>query len=88
MHEAFGKDYYGTPVQSIPMMKDIKTLKDVVFVVQSTDMGTDVDNLLRQWKSPFGITIAVNVGAVMVPVYLPYYPGQLLAVIMGRPWRR
>jgi len=83
VHATFVKDYYGTPVEQIPMMDKIRTVKDFALVVETTNTGTHVDGFLRQWKSPYGTPIAINIGAVMVPTYLPYYPGQVLAVIAG-----
>jgi hypothetical protein len=83
MHKAFGKDLYGTPVEEIPMMENIRTWKDVALIIETTNSGPDVEGLLRQWKSPYGTPIAINVGSVMAPALIPYYPHQVLAVIIG-----
>ncbi|MGB9588064.1 MAG: hypothetical protein ACPL7O_07780, partial [Armatimonadota bacterium] len=40
IHTAVGKDYFGTPVGRIPMMKNIRTIKDIGLIADVTPSAT------------------------------------------------
>jgi hypothetical protein len=79
----FPRDYYGTPLDSIPMMRGVRNYGDVglVFTVNATS-GIDFWIIYGQgrYKFPFGLGSA----AVMATNYYQYVQsGQLFGIISG-----
>ncbi|UCG54988.1 MAG: hypothetical protein JSV32_01875 [Dehalococcoidia bacterium] len=79
----FPIDFYGTPVGEIPLMSEVRTHEDIDMVIIHSNSGDQVEGLLRQWQSPYNTVCVANVGSVMGPSMLPYYPNQLLSVLVG-----
>jgi hypothetical protein len=79
----FPIDYYGTPLDELPLMDEVNSHEDIELVIMTSNSGDHVESLLRQWQSPYNVKCAANVGSVMGPAMLPYYPDQLLSVIIG-----
>jgi len=75
-------DYYGTPVDQLPMMKEVKTAKDFKFVMHVT--GSPAEWLLRQYKTPYGIDCGWVGSSGMVGIYMPYYASrQVVGFVCG-----
>lgn len=79
----FPLDYYGTPLDSLPMMRGVRNYNDVglVFTVNATS-GIDFWIIYGQgrYKFPFGLGSA----AVMATNYYQYVQsGQLFGIISG-----
>jgi hypothetical protein len=79
----FPRDYYGTPLDSIPMMRGVRNYDNVglVFTVNATS-GIDQWIIYGQgrYKFPFGLGSA----AVMATNYYQYVQsGQLFGIISG-----
>jgi hypothetical protein len=76
-------DYYGTPIEDIPMMDNIRSADDIA-VYYDVTMGTDtLEQALRQFNSPFGTPILLNTATGMIPATMPYYPNQVVGVLYG-----
>ena len=76
-------DFYGTPIDEIPLMSEVRDHEDIEMVIMHSNSGDQVEGLLRQWQSPYGTVCVANVGSVMGPSMIPYYPAQLLSVLVG-----
>jgi len=80
---AVNKDARGTPVGRVPMMKRIKSIKDVGLVVEITPAGT-----LEYWiafvQGVYGTPLGYAPTAVMVPEgYNPLDAGQIKGMLPG-----
>ena len=84
LHTLFGTDYNKTSLNSIPMMKGVKTIKNMKLIINCSagDPGT------KQWiqyaATPESIPIVAGVTGVQAPQLVPYLPwpllGQLAAI--------
>ena len=73
IRSVYPKDAYGTPLDDIPMMKDVNGWEDIDLVL-SSDTGDWGDYFLRQWQSPHGTRLAeigiAMLGSSAMPKYL------------------
>ena len=60
----YPKDAYGTPLDDIPMMKDVNGWQDIELVL-SSDTGDWGDYFLKQWQGPHGTRLA-EIGIAML----------------------
>ncbi len=77
------KDYYGTPVGALPMMKDIKAGKDFKLLITIASGTPGVPEWLRQIQAQYEVTTITAVTAVSAPGIRPYFPTQIGGVIEG-----
>ncbi len=79
----FPTDYYGTPVDSIPMMEDIHNYRNVKGVV-SLAGGNVADMWITYGNAKYGVPVALGVTGVMASDYYPYLQsGQIFGLIPG-----
>jgi hypothetical protein len=77
-------DFYGTPVDSLPVLKDITDAKSFSLVIVITAGTPGVEEYLRQWQSPFGTNMIAGALGVSSPTYIPYYnSGQIKGMLQG-----
>jgi len=80
---AYPSDYYGIPLDDLPMMTDVHSLDDMGLVM--TVSGTS--NLPEDWISyagaPFGIPVLVGCTAVYAPAYYDYLQTRRIAGMLG-----
>jgi len=77
------KDYYGTAIGAIPMMKDIKSARDFKLLITIASGTPGVPEWLRQWQAAYGTTTITAVTAVSAPATRIYFPAQVGGVIEG-----
>lgn len=76
------QDYYRTPVNQLPMMREVSDANDFDFVIHIT--GSPPEWLLRQYNSAYGKDCGFISISGMMGIYLPYYAsGQLVGFING-----
>jgi len=83
VHATAPKDYYGNPLDTLPMMKDIKSAKDFAMVIALSSGTPGYLELLRQIQAPYGVPLCAGVTAVVGPGIRPYFPAQVFGVIEG-----
>ena len=76
-------DHYGTPYDSIPLMRTVRNYDDVALIFNIAGSGT-----VHGWVSfaggPFRVAVAAGVAAVMAPDLVPYLQtGQLVGQLGG-----
>lgn len=83
IHGTFPQDYYGDPIEELPMMQDITTLADIPLIV--TISGTQViDSWIAYAGARYHKEVAAGATAVMVPQFYPYLQtGQLEGLLGG-----
>ena len=79
----FPKDYYGTPLDSLPMMKKIRNLKDTKGVI-SIAAGGVADYWINYGAGRYGFPLALCVTGVMTADYYPFLDsGQIFGLLGG-----
>ena len=79
----FPTDYYGTPDDSIPMMRDIHNYRNVKAVV-SLAGGNVADMWIQYGNAKYGVPVALGVTGVMASDYYPFLQsGQVFGLIPG-----
>lgn len=77
IYEVFPQDNRGTPVDSIPMMKNVKTYSDVDLVIELTGSGS-----YRSWiiyaRGKYGQDIAAGITGVMAAECYPFLQSEQL----------
>ncbi len=81
---AVGKDFNGTLVTELPMMRGVESIRDIGLVI----LVTGYANLTEYWvgliQTPFNIPMATGYTAVMAPGYYSYLDsGQLQGILVG-----
>jgi len=83
IHKAVGKDYFGTPVGRIPMMKNIRTIKDIGLIADVTPSATLeiwIAFIYGQYRTP----LIYAPTAVMAPEgFNPLDAGQIKGMLTG-----
>ena len=79
----FPNDHYGTPLDAIPMMRDIHNYRNVKAVI-SLAASDAVDNWVQYGNAKYGFPLAIGVAGVMASDYYPYLQsGQIFGIIPG-----
>jgi len=79
----FPQDYYGTPLDSLPVMNGIKNFDDVKGVIEITS-GNTADFWLIYGNGRYGFPLAIGITGVMSANYYQYLSsGQLFGIIPG-----
>jgi len=82
VHAVYETDYFGTPIEELPIMKELKDSSDIDLLIHIT--GADADAPVRQFVSTFHIPYAAAPTIGWVPTYMPYYDaGLLIGLIQG-----
>jgi hypothetical protein len=83
MRSIFPTDAYGTPLDDIPLMKDVNTYAEISLVL-SSDTGDWGDYFLRQWQATYGTRLAEVGIAMLASSMMPYYlAGNLFGLSVG-----
>jgi hypothetical protein len=82
IHGVIKKDFYGTPLKELPMMKDIKSAKDIALGVLID--GTDsTEYYVRHWN-PEGVPIISTVVGILITGIMPFVEsGQVSGILLG-----
>lgn len=79
----FPSDYYGTPLDSIPMMKDAQNYNDVAIVVDVSG-GNITDAWISYGQGKYDFPLALGLTGVMTAQYYPYLQsGQVMGIMGG-----
>lgn len=79
----FPQDYYGTPLDSLPVMDGIKNFDDVEGVIEITS-GNTAEFWLIYGNGRYGFPLAIGITGVMSANYYQYLSsGQLFGIIPG-----
>jgi hypothetical protein len=76
-------DYYGTPLDNIPLMSDINDQSGVDLIIYEYTSCTDVEWVIRQWVVPFNKPALVTTLGCCGPMAAPYYPSQIKGFLTG-----
>lgn len=80
----FSSDYYGTPIQSIPLMKEVHNFADVKMIISISAGYPGTKEWVQQVQSRYHVLLGAGCTAVSAPEYYPYYQsGQLVGLLGG-----
>jgi len=83
VHSTFPQDTFGTSIDELPMMNDIKDANDFDLVI-AFDSGGSRHYYVGQINSLYGTPIACALNSVNVTNTMPYYAaGQVLGILNG-----
>jgi len=79
----YPNDIYGTPLDQIPMMKNINDQSAIDLVIFMYTSCTDVEWPIRQWVVPYKKPVIVATLGCCGPMAVPYYPTQIQGFLSG-----
>lgn len=74
-------DYYGNRIDSLPMMKTIKSGKDVSLVLYTGGGGDQQLAWIRQAVTVYGCKYLDIPNSVLTPNAVPFYPNQIHGIV-------
>lgn len=78
------KDYYGTPIEQLPVMSGLNDLNDIDLFLCLWSGTPGWGEYLRQWQTPYGITVIGGTLGINGPGAQPYVSsGQLKGLVVG-----
>lgn len=82
--KTFPKDFRGNDINSLEIMKNIKTAKDMALIISVSSGTPGVPEWIRQVRDPMGVPLATVCVAVNIPGNAPYIQsGQLMGAAGG-----
>ncbi len=79
----FPLDYYGTPLDSLPMMRNIQNYDDVACVIDISGTNS-TDYWISYGQGRYGFPLAIGVTGVSTAQYYPFYgSGQIFGIMGG-----
>ena len=82
IQKAFPLDYYGTPIETLPIMNNIHSATDFTVIVTPTIGGPG--DLIQQIQVPFGTRIVIITGELQRNLNWPYIQsGQVSQYLVG-----
>jgi hypothetical protein len=79
----YSTDYFGTPIEELPMMEDIKSAADFDLWVQVTSWTYVAEYIVRQIYARYGVPIAFSPAGMTIMTVIPYYPHITPGFVMG-----
>lgn len=77
----FTTDVRGTPVEEIPMMRDVRSVQDVDLLVNVSAGYPGSKEWVLYASTPFGIRTVAGCTGVQAPLMYPYIPKQLTGLL-------
>jgi len=77
------KDYRGTDTTGLPILKDVKTAKDVALAIV-IEAGGEGSYYVGQWYTPYKAPVATICTGVLVPIRIHFFgAGQMVGIAPG-----
>ena len=76
-------DALGAPIDSFPMMADVRNLKDMDIILNISAGYPGTKEWIQFGADPTGVPISAGMTAVQAPLIYPYYPRQLSGILGG-----
>jgi hypothetical protein len=84
MHTAAKKDHYGTPVEQLPLMKEVRSVKDIELLIVEGGGTETPTQFVRQWYAPYKARYLQICISVVGPTLQPFVgAGQIIAMVVG-----
>jgi len=83
VHGTVVKDYYGTPVEDIELLENVKSADDFDIVIFCQAGSTAIDATVRVFSSTYDKTLIGAVGSSQYTATLVYYPDLVSGLLNG-----
>jgi len=84
LYAAFPTDYYGTAITALPLLKNVRTLRDVHYVISLSVGFPGLDTWYVYGKEKYGFELGGGCTAVSVPRFYPLLDtGQINGLLGG-----
>lgn len=83
LEKLFPSDVSNTPLRNIPMMNGVASLRDFDAIVSVGGGWPGLPEWVQFGTDPIGKRLITGTTAVSAPLYLPYYPRQLVGMLGG-----
>lgn len=84
IHDVCRQDVYGTPIEDIPMMEEIRSAKDIAFTITFSMGDPGSDQWIWYYHARYRGNLATAQTAIGAPKYYQYMQtGQLVGLIGG-----
>ena len=84
LYAAFPTDYYGTAITALPLLKNVRTLRDVHYVISLSVGFPGLDTWYVYGKEKYGFELSGGCTAVSVPRFYPLLDtGQINGLLGG-----
>jgi len=83
IRKTFATDYYGTPIENIPLMKNINNANDIDLIIQMFVGCYNCDWVVRQWVVPYGTVYLGITPECCAPMIAAYYPASCVGYLSG-----
>jgi hypothetical protein len=81
---AIGDDFYGKPVTRLPLMKGVRSARDIGLVIEVTGLAAMTEMWIGLIQGPYQVPFASAYTAVMAPGYYPFLDsGQMKGMLVG-----
>ncbi len=82
--KAMGADFYGRPMRDLPVMRGVRTIKDIGLVAEVTGLATMTEMWIGLIQGPYQVPFTAGYTAVMAPGYYPFMDsGQIDGMLVG-----
>lgn len=82
IRSAFSTDYFGAPLDEIPLMENVNDYADYSMIISYT-MGSP-ESFVRQFNTQHGVITHIHCGEMMTPTILPFWAsGQITGLLNG-----
>jgi hypothetical protein len=82
--KAMEADFYSRPVTQLPVMRGVRTIKDIGLVVEVTGLAGMTEMWIGLIQGPYQVPFAAGYTAVMAPGYYPFMDsGQIKGMLVG-----
>ena len=86
MRQAFPVDYFGNPIDDIPVMDGVQSMQDLALLIDYSAGYPGTKEWVIQVQGQYNIPMISSCTAVQITDYVPYYQaGQLLGLAGGMP---
>jgi hypothetical protein len=75
-------DFYGTPLDRLPVMQGLNSVKDFDLVIMFGMSGTFFA-YIRQVQAPYKVKFICDELTIDIPAIMSYYPAQVSAIMKG-----
>lgn len=83
IHALYTEDYYRKPTSSLPLMQQVKGIKDIALIIDFMP-GNSLLWYLQQINAVYGTTVTGGVTAVCIPTMMPFVAsGQMKGILGG-----
>jgi hypothetical protein len=80
----FKADSYGTPIDQIPLMKNINKAEDFAVILVMAAAGGEEEWAVRQWMIPHHVPVGAYTISITYPALIPYWrAGSIIGMTNG-----